>query len=158
MYARTQDRDQPTTWTTRQAQYDAVCAWGIPDNALLQRPSAISQPVFVVNGDSDPMILPHYSYLLAGLIPPAQVRIYPDSANGFLFQHHTKFAADVEASSATARCRSSSRRKAAAASASPESAERPVRGGTDSRNDDRVCRPYRQGYGCALGHVGGHAM
>jgi pimeloyl-ACP methyl ester carboxylesterase len=30
MYARTQDRDQPTTWATRQAQYDAVCAWGSP--------------------------------------------------------------------------------------------------------------------------------
>ena len=30
MYARTQDRDQPTTLTTRQAQYDAVCAWGSP--------------------------------------------------------------------------------------------------------------------------------
>ena len=28
-----------------------------------------SHPVFVANGDSDPMILPHYSYLLAGLIP-----------------------------------------------------------------------------------------
>jgi len=25
-------------------------------------------PVFVANGDSDPMILPHYSYLLAGLV------------------------------------------------------------------------------------------
>jgi len=25
-------------------------------------------PVFVANGDSAPMILPHYSYLLAGLI------------------------------------------------------------------------------------------
>jgi pimeloyl-ACP methyl ester carboxylesterase len=95
MYARTEDRDQPTTRTTRQAQYDAVCAWGIPDHALLQRPSAISQPVFVANGDSDPMILPHYSYLLAGLIPQARVRIYPDSAHGFLFQHHTEFAAGL---------------------------------------------------------------
>jgi hypothetical protein len=28
-------------------------------------------PVFVANGDSDPMILPHYSHLLAGLIPQA---------------------------------------------------------------------------------------
>jgi hypothetical protein len=27
----------------------------------------------------------------------AQVRIYPDSAHGFLFQDHTAFAADVEA-------------------------------------------------------------
>jgi len=54
-------------------------------------------PVFVANGDSDPMILPHYSYLLAGLIPHARVKIYPDSAHGFLFQYHAEFAADVEA-------------------------------------------------------------
>ena len=31
------------------------------------------------------MILARYSYLLAGLIPQAQVKIYPDSAQGFLF-------------------------------------------------------------------------
>jgi pimeloyl-ACP methyl ester carboxylesterase len=97
MAVRTQDRDQATNWETRQAQYDAVCAWGIQDHALLQRVSAIEAPVFVANGDSDPMILPHYSYLLAGLIPHAQLKIYPDSAHGFLFQHHTEFAADAEA-------------------------------------------------------------
>ena len=97
MYARTEDRDRATTWATREAQYDAVCTWGIPDHALLQRPSAIEVPVFVANGDSDPMILPRYSYLLAGLIPHARVKIYPDSAHGFLFQHHAQFAADVEA-------------------------------------------------------------
>ena len=97
MYARTDDRDQATTWATRQAQYDAVCAWGIPDHALLQRLGAIGQPVLVANGDSDPMILPHYSYLLAGLIPQARVKIYPDAAHGFLFQHHAEFAADAEA-------------------------------------------------------------
>jgi pimeloyl-ACP methyl ester carboxylesterase len=97
MYARTEDRDTATTWATRQAQYDAVCTWGIPDHALLQRLSCLQMPVFVANGDSDPMILPHYSYLLAGLIPQARVKIYPDSAHGFLFQHHAEFAADVEA-------------------------------------------------------------
>ena len=96
MYARTQDRDQATTWATREAQYDAVCAWGIPDHGHLQRLSALQMPVFVANGDSDPMILPHYSYLLAGLIPQARVKIYPDAAHGFLFQHHAEFAADVE--------------------------------------------------------------
>jgi pimeloyl-ACP methyl ester carboxylesterase len=42
------------------------------------------------------MIPPHFSYLLAGLIPGAKVKIYPDSAHGFLFQHHAEFAADVE--------------------------------------------------------------
>ena len=39
---------------------------------------------------------PHFSYLLAELIPGAAVKIYPDSAHGFLFQHHAEFAADVE--------------------------------------------------------------
>jgi pimeloyl-ACP methyl ester carboxylesterase len=97
MYARTDDRDQATTWATREAQYDAVCTWGIPDHALLQRLSCLQMPVFVANGDSDPMILPHYSYLLAGLMPQARVKIYPDSAHGFLFQHHAEFAADVGA-------------------------------------------------------------
>jgi len=97
MYARTQDRDAATTWATREAQYDAVCAWGIPDHGLLQRVSALDMPVLVANGDSDPMILPQYSYLLAGLIPQARLKIYPDAAHGFLFQHHADFAADVEA-------------------------------------------------------------
>jgi pimeloyl-ACP methyl ester carboxylesterase len=43
------------------------------------------------------MILPHYSYLLAGLIPRATVKIYPDAAHGFLFQHAAEFATDVDA-------------------------------------------------------------
>jgi pimeloyl-ACP methyl ester carboxylesterase len=97
MYARQDDRDKATTWDTRLAQYDAVCAWGIPDHAKLERLGAIEAPVFVANGDRDPMILPRYSYLLAGLIPAARIKIYPDSAHGFLFQHHAEFAADVEA-------------------------------------------------------------
>jgi pimeloyl-ACP methyl ester carboxylesterase len=95
MFARTEDRDEMTDWATRAAQYDAVCAWGIPDHSALERVKALQMPVFVANGDSDPMILPHYTHLLAGLIPQAQVKIYPDSAHGFLFQHHAEFAADV---------------------------------------------------------------
>jgi pimeloyl-ACP methyl ester carboxylesterase len=94
---RTTDRDEPTTWQTRQAQYDAVCSWGIPNHSLLERVAAIDLPVFVANGDSDPMILPRYSYLLAGLLPDARIKIYADSAHGFLFQHHSEFAADVHA-------------------------------------------------------------
>jgi pimeloyl-ACP methyl ester carboxylesterase len=88
-------RDEPTSWQTRQAQYDAVCAWGVPNHSLLERVSAIDVPVFVTNGDSDRMILPRYSHLLAGLLPNARVTIYPDSAHGFLFQHGRRFAADV---------------------------------------------------------------
>jgi pimeloyl-ACP methyl ester carboxylesterase len=91
------DHRQGQHGPTREAQYDAVCTWGIPDHALLQRLSCLQMPVFVANGDSDPMILPHYSYLLAGLIPQAQLKIYPGSAHGFLFQHHAEFAANVRA-------------------------------------------------------------
>ena len=91
------DRDEPTTWQTRQAQYDAVCTWGIPNHSLLERVRAIDMPVLVANGDSDPMILPRYSYLLAGLLPDARLTIYRDSAHGFLFQHHAQFAEDVNA-------------------------------------------------------------
>jgi len=97
MYARTEERDAATTWATREAQYDAVCNWGVPDHSLLQRLSCLDLPVFVANGDSDRMILPHYSHLVAGLIPQARVKIYPDAAHGFLFQHHAEFAGDVDA-------------------------------------------------------------
>jgi pimeloyl-ACP methyl ester carboxylesterase len=97
MFARQDDRDAPTSWQTRLAQYDAVCSWGIPDHGQLERVTAIEQPVLVANGDSDPMILPRYAHLLAGLLPNARLQIYPDAAHGFLFQHHETFVDDVDA-------------------------------------------------------------
>ena len=97
MVSRQADRDTPTTWATRLAQYDAVCAWGIPHHADLQRLEAITVPVLVANGDSDPMVLPRYSYLLAGLLPNARLKVYPDAAHGFLFQYHDDFSAEVHA-------------------------------------------------------------
>lgn len=95
IFARTDDRDEPTDWPTRTAHYDAVVQWGIPNVSLLERLTGISQPVLVANGDSDRMILPRYSHLLGGLLPDATVKIYPDAAHGFLFQHHAAFATDV---------------------------------------------------------------
>jgi pimeloyl-ACP methyl ester carboxylesterase len=95
IYGRTVDVDEFPSWSSRMAQYDAVCDWGIPNHSALQRVSAISHPVFIANGDSDPMIPPHLSHLLAGLIPQAKIKIYPDAAHGFLFQHAGDFAADV---------------------------------------------------------------
>jgi pimeloyl-ACP methyl ester carboxylesterase len=95
IFAPRDNRDSPTTWQTRNAQYAAVCAWGEPEHAKLQRVSAIETPVFIANGDSDPMVLPRYSYLLAGLIPGSSIKLYPDAAHGFLFQHYAEFADDV---------------------------------------------------------------
>ena len=37
------------------------------------------------------------SHLMAGLIPDARIRIYPDAAHGFLFQYPAEVAADVNA-------------------------------------------------------------
>jgi pimeloyl-ACP methyl ester carboxylesterase len=77
IYGRTSNQDAQTTWQTRQAQYDAVCCWGVPNHSLLERVAAIDLPVFVANGDSDPMILPHYSYLLAE--SPAELALHANS-------------------------------------------------------------------------------
>jgi pimeloyl-ACP methyl ester carboxylesterase len=88
IYGRGQGRDAVTSWQTRNAQYAAACEWGKPNHARLQRVEAIRAPVFIANGDSDPMIRPRYSHLLAGLIPGSTLKTYPDAAHGFLFQHH----------------------------------------------------------------------
>jgi pimeloyl-ACP methyl ester carboxylesterase len=95
IYGRDKGRDAATSWQTRNAQYAAVCQWGEPNHARLQRVGAIGAPVFIANGDSDPMILPRYSHLLAGLIPHSTLKTYPDAAHGFLFQHHAEFTDDV---------------------------------------------------------------
>jgi pimeloyl-ACP methyl ester carboxylesterase len=41
------------------------------------------------------MIPTPLSHLMAGLIPDAQIRIYPDAAHGFLFQYPIEVAAAV---------------------------------------------------------------
>jgi pimeloyl-ACP methyl ester carboxylesterase len=91
------DRDAPSNVATRNAQYDAVVEWGVPDHNKLQRLAAIQQPTFVGNGDDDLMCPPRLTHLMGGLIPNAEVKIYPDAGHGFLWQHHKEFGADVNA-------------------------------------------------------------
>ncbi len=93
--ARQTDRDAGGTLQTRDAQYDAVVDWGIPDHNKLARLAAIQQPAFIAHGDDDRMLPPRLAHIMAGLIPNAQVKIYPDAAHGFLWQHHQEFAADA---------------------------------------------------------------
>jgi pimeloyl-ACP methyl ester carboxylesterase len=95
--ARSDDRDAPTSLAARDAQYDAIVEWGIPDHGALQRLTGICSPTLVIQGDDDQMIPTKLSHLLAGLIPDAQIRIYPDSAHAFLFQYPGEVAADVNA-------------------------------------------------------------
>ncbi|MEU2228431.1 MULTISPECIES: alpha/beta hydrolase [unclassified Streptomyces] len=92
---REHDRDVPVDEAARDAQYDAVLEWGIPDHTALQRLKGIRQPVFVAGGDHDIVVPPRVFHLLGGLLPDARVKIYPDAGHGFLFQHHRQFARDV---------------------------------------------------------------
>jgi pimeloyl-ACP methyl ester carboxylesterase len=94
---RQEGRDAPTSDTVRDAQYDAIVDWGIPDHAALQRLTGIKSPTLVIQGDDDLMIPTKLSHLMAGLIPDARIRIYPDAAHGFMFQHPSEVAADVNA-------------------------------------------------------------
>jgi pimeloyl-ACP methyl ester carboxylesterase len=94
---RQEGRDAPTSDAARDAQYDAIVAWGIPDHAALQRLTGIQSPTLVIQGDGDLMIPAKLSHLMAGLIPDARIRVYPDAAHGFLFQYPAEVAADVNA-------------------------------------------------------------
>ena len=92
---RQEGRDAPTSDAARDAQYDAIVEWGIPDHAALQRLTGIKSPTLVIQGDGDLMIPTKLSHLMAGLIPDARIRIYPDAAHGFLFQYPTEVAAEI---------------------------------------------------------------
>ena len=94
---RQQGRDAPVSDAARDAQYDAVVEWGIPDHAALQRLTGIAIPTLVIQGDNDLMIPTKLSHLMAGLIPDARIKIYPDAAHGFLFQYPDEVAADINA-------------------------------------------------------------
>jgi pimeloyl-ACP methyl ester carboxylesterase len=94
---RQEGRDAPTSDAARDAQYDAIVEWGIPDHGALQRLTGITSPTLVIQGDGDLMIPTKLSHLLAGLIPDARIRIYPDAAHGFLFQYPDEVAAEVNA-------------------------------------------------------------
>jgi pimeloyl-ACP methyl ester carboxylesterase len=94
--ARAENRDAPTSLAARDAQYDAIVEWGIPDHAALQRLTGIRCPTLIIQGDGDQMIPTKLSHLMAGLIPDAQIRIYDDAAHAFLFQYPEQVAADVD--------------------------------------------------------------
>jgi pimeloyl-ACP methyl ester carboxylesterase len=94
---RTEDRDPASSLAARDAQYDAVLDWGAPDHGALQRLTKITAPTLIIQGDNDLMIPTRLSHLMAGLIPDATLRIYPDAAHASLFQYPQEAAADVNA-------------------------------------------------------------
>jgi pimeloyl-ACP methyl ester carboxylesterase len=95
--ARGEGRDEQSSLAARDAHYDAIVEWGVPDHGALQRLTAIRCPTLIVQGDGDRMIPTKLSHLMAGLIPDARIRIYPDAAHAFLFQYPEQVAGDIAA-------------------------------------------------------------
>ncbi|XVV15812.1 alpha/beta fold hydrolase [Actinoplanes sp. CA-131856] len=95
IFARTENRDEPITVAVRDAQFDAIIEWGIPDHSALQRLTGITAPTLILQGDDDLMIPTKGSHTMAGLIPDARLRIYPDAAHASLFQYAADAAKDI---------------------------------------------------------------
>ncbi|MGX5857926.1 alpha/beta fold hydrolase [Dyadobacter jiangsuensis] len=53
----------------------------------------IKQPVLIINGSDDLMLLTQNSYALFQQIPGSVLSLYPDSAHGALFQYPEMFVA-----------------------------------------------------------------
>jgi pimeloyl-ACP methyl ester carboxylesterase len=89
IYQRQDGRDAGPSLESKNAQYQAVLAWGVPDWTAVQRLREISQPTLILQGDDDIMIPTAASHTLAGLIPNAKVTIYLDASHGSIFQYAT---------------------------------------------------------------------
>ncbi len=89
---RTTNRDTPISLQARYAQLKAIRTAGLsaPDDL-----SAITHPVFVVNGDHDLMVDSKLSADMARRLPNARLTIYPDSGHGGIFQHYRSFVPEV---------------------------------------------------------------
>jgi pimeloyl-ACP methyl ester carboxylesterase len=72
------------------AQLQALVAWGGGDSAY-NHLGEIKQPVLVANGSNDVMVPTINSFIMAQLLPDAQLIVYPDSGHGFLFQYPELF-------------------------------------------------------------------
>jgi pimeloyl-ACP methyl ester carboxylesterase len=94
---RQEGRDEGPSLESKNAQYEAVLAWGVPDWAAVGRLRDISQPTLILQGDSDIMIPTAASHTMAGLIPNAKLTIYPDASHGSIFQYAAEAASETAA-------------------------------------------------------------
>lgn len=89
---RTIDRDKKISMQARLAQLKAIVNGGkaAPDDL-----SRITVPVLVANGDDDLMVASSLSADMARRIPNSELKIYPRSGHGGIFQHHSTFVPDA---------------------------------------------------------------
>ena len=87
IFGRQDGRDGVPSLECKNAQYEAVKDWGVPDWDQVRRLTEIGQPTLILQGDDDIMIPTSASHLMAGLIPDASITIYPDASHGSIFQY-----------------------------------------------------------------------
>ena len=85
---RTENRDKKVKLSVLKAQLKAIEIWGHDQPADL---SVFKLPVFIANGDADRMVPTVNSYDMAKRFPNAQIKIYPNSGHGGIFQYHKEF-------------------------------------------------------------------
>ena len=70
-------------------------AWGGGPKRGYSYLAGLTQPVLVADGVADVAFRANSSIVLAQALPNAQLVVYPDSAQGFLFQYPDRFAEHV---------------------------------------------------------------
>ena len=92
---RTAAPDAPASIAVRDAQLQAIGAWGAPNGKDYSRLKEIKQPVFIANGNHDIMVPSINSLILAQNLPNGLLSLYPDSGHGALFQYAELFTAQA---------------------------------------------------------------
>lgn len=77
------------------AQLAAIATWGASKPDPYAYLKQIKQPVLVVNGDNDIIILTINSFILKKNLPNAELIVYPDANHGSLFQYSDSFVKSV---------------------------------------------------------------
>lgn len=85
---RRENRDKSVELYVLKNQLNAIKNWG---NEKPMDLSAFKLPVFIANGDADRMVPTPLSHDMAKRFPNAQLKIYPNSGHGGIFQYHKEF-------------------------------------------------------------------
>lgn len=85
---RKDNRDKKVKLYVLKNQLKAIKKWGNDEPVDL---SVFTLPVFIANGDHDRMVPTPNSYDMAKRFPNAQLKIYPNSGHGGIFQYHEEF-------------------------------------------------------------------
>lgn len=85
---RTENRDKKVKLSVLKNQLKAIKNWG---NEKPMDLSVFNLPVFIANGDADRMVPSPLSNDMAKRFPNAELKIYPNSGHGGVFQYHETF-------------------------------------------------------------------